>query len=372
MELLLNNEQKLLHESAATLIERHAGADRVRAQRESPSDIDREAWAAVAEAGWLAIVAPDEAGGLGLGLTELALIAEQAGKGLLDSPVAAVALAARTIAEGDSETLRADLVPEIVTGGRIVIPALQETAMVPNAEPRTVTATQDGAEFRLTGNKRFVPCAAGADGFLVNAAGANGTVLCYVPRDAVEITATKTVDGGGWGDVSLAGARVPAENVIAGPNRAPALAAGLIDSMLIALGAELLGVAGAALSMAVEYIKVREQFDRPIGSFQALQHRAVNDYVDVESTRSLVFQAAEVADAGRGTSAMASAVKAKASSAALSVAKSAIQMHGGIGFTDEHDIGLYLKRAMALSAQYGNEAAHRTRYARLAGIESAG
>ncbi len=372
MELLLSDEQKLLQESATALIDRHAGADRVRAQREAPTAIDRESWTAVAEAGWLAVLAPEETGGLGLGLTELALIAEQAGRGLLDAPVAAAALAGRTIAEGDSEALRADLAPDIIAGGRIVVPALQESATAPDAEPGVVAATKDGDGFRLTGTKRFVPCAAGADGFLVNAAGADGTVVAYVPSDATEITTTMTVDGGSWGDVSLAGARVPAENIIAGPNRAPALAAHLIDSMLIALGAELLGVAGAALHMAVEYIKVREQFDRPIGSFQALQHRAVNDYVEVETTRSMVFQAAEVADAGRGTSAMASAVKAKASSAALSVAKSAIQMHGGIGFTDEHDIGLYLKRAMALSAQYGNEATHRARYARLVGIEATG
>ncbi len=370
MELLLNEEQKLLKESAATLIERHAGADRVRTQRDAPSAVDREAWGAVAEAGWLAILAPEAAGGLGLGLTELALVAEQAGRRLLESPVAAAALAARAIAEGDSEALRADLAPAITAGERIVVPALQEEATTPDIDSRAVTAAADGDGFRLGGAKRFVPCAAGADGFLVNAAGPDGSILCYVPSDAVEIAMTGTVDGGGWGDVSLAGVRVPAEHVIAGPNRAPELCAGLIDSMLIALGAELLGVAGAALDGAVEYIKMREQFDRPIGSFQALQHHAVNDYVEVESTRSLVFQAAEVADAGRGTSAMASAVKAKASSAALTVAKSAIQMHGGIGFTDEHDIGLYLKRAMALSAQYGNEAAHRARYARLAGIES--
>ena len=195
--------------------------------------------------------------------------------------------------------------------------------------------------------------------------------MCYVPSAAAEIATTRTVDGGLWGEVSLAGVQVPGEHVVAGPNRAPELCAGVIDAMLIALGAELLGVAGAALDMAVEYLKVREQFDRPIGSFQALQHRAVNDYVEVESTRSLVFQAAEAADRGRGTSAMASAVKAKASAGALIVAKSAIQMHGGIGFTDEHDVGLHLKRAMALSAQYGNASAHRARYARLVGIETA-
>jgi alkylation response protein AidB-like acyl-CoA dehydrogenase len=128
MELLLNDEQKLLHDSAATLIERHAGADRIRARRETPTVIDREGWSAVAEAGWLAIMAPDEAGGLGLGLTELTLVAEQAGKGLMDLPFTGAALAARAIAEGDSEALRGGLVPEIVVGERIVIPALQESA----------------------------------------------------------------------------------------------------------------------------------------------------------------------------------------------------------------------------------------------------
>ena len=371
MELLLSDEQKLLQKSAAALIERHAGASRVRARRDEPTTIDHEAWTAVAEAGWLAILTPIESGGLGLGLTEVALIAEQAGIGLLDAPIAASALAARMISEGDSEALRIDLTPEIIVGKQIVVPAFQESAIAPDAEPSVVIATKDGENFLLTGTKRFVPSAADADGFLVNAAGKDGTVVAYVPSDVTEIATTNTVDGGGWGDVSLAGAKVSSENIIAGPNRAPALAVHLIDSMLIALGAELLGIAHSALNMAVEYIKVREQFDRPIGSFQALQHRAVNDYVEVETTRSMVFQAAEVADSGRGTSAMASAVKAKSSSAALSVAKSAIQMHGGIGFTDEHDIGLFLKRAMALAALYGNEAIHRARYARFTGIETA-
>lgn len=371
MELLLNEEQKLLKESAATLIERHAGADRVRTQRDAPSAVDREAWGAVAEAGWLAILAPEAAGGLGLGLTELALVAEQAGRRLLESPVAAAALAARAIAEGDSEALRADLAPAITAGERIVVPALQEEATTPDIDSRAVTAAADGDGFRLGGAKRFVPCAAGADGFLVNAAGPDGSILCYVPSDAVEIAMTGTVDGGGWGDVSLAGVRVPAEHVIAGPNRAPELCAGLIDSMLIALGAELLGVAGAALDGAVEYIKMREQFDRPIGSFQALQHRAVNEFINVELVRSFVFQVANAEDTGRASPELAAAVKAKSAGAALSLTKSAIQLHGGIGYTDEHDIGLYFKRAIALAAQYGNQAQQRARYARLSGLSPA-
>ncbi len=195
--------------------------------------------------------------------------------------------------------------------------------------------------------------------------------MCYVPADSdgLAIETVATVDGDGFGALRMSGVAVPAAHVVAGANRAPALAGETLDRMLLCLSAEMLGVMGRALDVAVEYLKVREQFDRPIGSFQALQHRAVNDYIEVETTRSLLFQAATAWDAGRGDAAMASAVKSKASAAVLSVCKSAIQMHGAIGFTDEHDIGLYLKRAMALSAQYGNEAAHRARYARLTGIE---
>ncbi len=132
------------------------------------------------------------------------------------------------------------------------MPALQETTTSPDAEPAAVTASADGGGFRLGGTKRFVPGAAGADGFVINAAGPDGAIVCYVPSEAVEVGACATVDGGGWGDILLEGVHVPQAHVLAGPNRAPALAAGLIDSMLIALGAELLGVAGAALDMAVE------------------------------------------------------------------------------------------------------------------------
>ena len=141
MELLLSDEQKLLQKSAAALIERYAGAGRVRARRDAPTAIDREAWTAIAEAGWLAILRPIESDGLNLGLTEVALIAEQAGIGLLDAPFAALALAARTISEGDSEALRADLTPDIIVGKHIVVPALQESAMMPDAEPSVVIAT---------------------------------------------------------------------------------------------------------------------------------------------------------------------------------------------------------------------------------------
>lgn len=373
MELVLTDEQRLLRESAVTLVERHAGADRARKRRDAGGALDREAWREMAEAGWLAILAAEDAGGFGLGVTELALVAEQAGRALAGAPVCAAAVSALAIGEGDSANLRDSLLADLIAGETVVVPALQESPIAVDTTPGDTRAAADGDGFRLSGAKGFVPDAANADGFLVSAVGPDGTVLVYVPKDApgIAVETRGTVDGGGMGRLSFDGVAVPREAVVAGANRAPEVVARIQDLMLIGLAGELLGVMDRALEIALDYIKVRNQFDRPIGSFQALQHRAVDDYASVEVTRSLLFQVCTAVDEGRGAPEMAAAAKAKASAAALSVAKSAIQMHGGIGFTDEHDIGLYLKRAMALSAQYGNETVQRRRYAELAGIEPA-
>ncbi len=368
MELLLSDEQKLLRDSAATLVERSAGPKRARELRDNGEETDRAAWKDVAEAGWLGILAGEGSGGLGLGMTELALVIEQAGCGLMAAPIAAAAVAARALGESDSPKLRDEIAPAIIAGDLIVAAALQEQRQGVDLDNITTGAVADGTGLLLTGSKIFIRNPGAVDGYLVNATGPEGPVLCYVTRDAdgvsMEITANN-IDGGATGALYLNNVAVGQEDILAGPNRAPGMTDDIHDKMLLGLGAELLGVMEQALDTTVEYLKVREQFDRPIGSFQALQHRAVNNYVEVETTRSLLYQVCAAADDGRGSSAMASAVKAKASGAALSVTKSAIQMHGGIGFTDEHDIGLHLKRAMALSAAYGNEAAHRARYARL-------
>ena len=373
MELLLNDEQKLLQDSAAKLIERGAGPKRARKLRETATNADMQTWREIAEAGWLAIAVPGDAGGLDLGLTELCVVLEQAGRGLLTEPLTIASAAARALAEGESETLREGLLAEVIGGSKIVVPAIQEGPVAPDLDDvKTTAKAAGGGGLILSGAKSYVPAAALADGYIVNARADNGMALCFVPKDAKGATMTvkRTVDGGGHGTLQLSGVAVPKEHVLAGANGAPVIASRMYDAVLVGLSAEMLGVMEQALDIAVEYMKIRKQFDRPIGSFQALQHRAVNDYIEVELTRSLLFQVAAAMDEGRGSPVMGSAAKAKASGAVLSVCKSAIQMHGGIGFTDEHDIGLYLKRAMALSAQFGNEAAQRARYARLAGLEA--
>jgi alkylation response protein AidB-like acyl-CoA dehydrogenase len=372
MELLLTEDQKLLRDSAATLAQRHGGPKRLRAVRAGATGFDDEAWRAVAEAGWLSLLVPEAAGGPGLSLTELALVAEQCGRTLLATPLSSVAAAAAIVADGDSARLRDALVPEIAGGSAVVVPALLESTK--DAGPvATATRAIGGRELKLSGRKTAVAYASAATGFLVNAAADTGTVLCYVPKAGagVSLASARTVDGGEVATVGLSDVRVPAEHVVGGANRGAELAGRLFDTTLIGLSAELLGVMGQALDTTVEYLKIRKQFDRPIGSFQALQHRAVDTYVEVEATRSLLFQVCAAADRGRVEPAMASAAKARASAAALKVTKAAIQLHGAIGFTDEHDIGLYLKRAMALSAQCGNDALHRRRYGRLVGVEPA-
>ena len=174
------------------------------------------------------------------------------------------------------------------------------------------------------------------------------------------------------GTLTLDRAPVPPAHLVAGSNQAAEACRQLQDLTLLGLGAGLLGIMETALDMSVEYMKIRNQFDRPIGSFQALQHIVVDEFINVEIAKSFVYRVCASMDFGQEDSAMAAAVKASTSGGALSVAKNAIQLHGGIGYTDEHDIGLYLKRVAALAAQYGNQATQIDRYAQLTNAVAVG
>ena len=210
-------------------------------------------------------------------------------------------------------------------------------------------------------------CADGADGFLVSASGRNGPVLCYVGRDAPGCTLSETQTVEGRKLASLSFADTPADLIPASSSSRNA-----VDSFhnlaLIALSCELLGVMEKAQEITLDYLRIRKQFGKLIGSFQALQHQAANIYIRTEATRSLVFQIAANNDPFCIDPALAIAVKAKASEDAMFVTEACIQLHGAIGFTDEHDIGLYLKRAMLLSSLFGNAAAQRRRYVAVANL----
>ncbi len=368
MQLLLGEDQKLIQHSAQSMLARAAGPKRMRSLREA-GGFDRARWREIGEAGWLAVMLPEAAGGMGLGRTELCLVLQEAGKALLTDPLAAAAAAALALSETDSEALRAGVLAKLVAGEIVVLPAFQEGPLAADPGATTVTARRDGTGFALSGTKRFIASAAVADGFLVNAQAPDGIVLAYVPADAAGLVRSNatTVDGCGLGAIEMKDVAVPDAQIVAGPNRAPGVVARATEAALIGHAAELLGIMDQAHAIALDYIKTRVQFGRPIGAFQVLQHRAVNLYVEVEMMRSFLFQAAGAMDTGRAAAAaLATALKARASAAALEVTKASIQLHGAIGFTDEHDIGLYFRRAIALAAQWGNAAEHRARFAALA------
>jgi alkylation response protein AidB-like acyl-CoA dehydrogenase len=361
MDLHLTSEQTLLRDSAAKFIGA-AGPKVARGFRDQDPSFAPARLREAGELGWLGILVPGSAGGLGLGLTELALVLEQIGRGLVCEPIGLAAITAAALGQGRTPH---PMLERVMTGAALVVPALQEGAYGDDPlRPRTHAVGTDRAH--LTGQKLFV-CADGADGFLVSAGGRDGPALYYVARDSpgCTLSTTQTVEGRRLATLTLANA--PADLVPPNGSSRNAVDA-LYDLALMALSSELLGVMEKAQEVTLDYLRVRKQFGRLIGSFQALQHQAANVYIRIEATRSLVFQVAANCDAYCIDPAMAAAVKAKASEEALIVTEACIQHHGAIGFTDEHDIGLYLKRAMLLSSLFGNAAAQRRRYVAIANL----
>jgi alkylation response protein AidB-like acyl-CoA dehydrogenase len=362
MDLQLTSEQTLLRDSAAKFIGA-AGPRVARGFREQELSFAPVRLREAGDLGWLGILVPSSANGLGLGLTELALVLQQAGRGMVCEPIGFAAISAAALAQGRAPHT---MLERVMSGAALVVPALQEGMYGDNPlAPRTQMAGTDGA-LRLNGQKVFV-CADGADGFLVSASGCDGPALCYVARQApgCTLSTTQTVEGRKLATLSLADA--PADLIPPHSSSRNGVDA-LYNLALLALSAELLGVMERALEVTLDYLRIRKQFGTLIGSFQALQHQATNIYIRTEAVRSLVFQTATNNDPYCIDPALAAAVKAKASEDALAVTEACIQLHGAIGFTDEHDIGLYLKRAMLLSSLFGNAAAQRRRYVAIAGL----
>jgi alkylation response protein AidB-like acyl-CoA dehydrogenase len=270
MDLHLTSEQTLLRDSAVKFIEA-AGPKVARAFREQDRSFAPERLRWAGEIGWLGMLVPTSADGLGLGLTELALVLEQAGRGLVCEPIGFAAISAAALAQGATPH---PMLERVMTGRALVVPALEESGYGDDPlSPRTQMVGEPGA-LRLTGQKTFV-CADGADGFLVSASGRDGPALCYVERNArgLTLTTTQTVEGRKLATLGLAEA--PADLIPPHPPSRKAVEA-LYNLALMALSCELLGVMERAQEITLDYLRIRKQFGKPIGSFQALQHQAVN------------------------------------------------------------------------------------------------
>ncbi len=362
----------MLRDSVADFAKRGTDIKRVRRLRDTQPGFERAVWRQMAEFGWLGILVPEQYGGLGLGCTEMAIVAAGTAGVLTPEPLTAAAVfAAGAIARGDNEALKRELLEALVAGSLIPALAWQERAGSLDTAAAATRAEPFEAAIKLNGAKSFVAGAAGADGFVVSAQSRDGLALYWVPANTggVTLELQPLADGRMTGMLKLDDVMVPKDRLLASPACANAALQAALDTTLVMAGAEMSGVMGRALDMSVDYMKTRVQFGKPIGSFQALAHRAVDLHIQRELSSAVLDDAVALLDAGASGArrgAMASRVKARCSEAGLRITREAIQIHGAIGFTDEYDAGLYLKRAMTLSAWLGNAALHRRRYAELA------
>ncbi len=364
-----DDERRLLKDSVRAFVERTGGASRARALRRCSPGFDRSVWREFADLGWLAVTLPEAYGGLNLSLAEMAIIAEGLGGAVAPEPVIeAVSLAAGVLSHAGGPLAEA-ILPQVIAGTLIPALAWQEStgSYSPDAVATKVQTDSQGG-LSLHGVKAFVPYAEASDGFVVSATDACGLVLFWVPASAAGVTLThhRLATGASVGRVTFDHVPVTEDNRVASADTA-ARALGLaIEEATVLASAALVGLMSRVLDITVEYLKVRVQFGRPIGSFQALQHRAVDLYIQRELSNAALADAIKELSANGNSSSAHGAVsraKARCSDAALLICREAVQMHGAIGFTDEYDLGLYLNRALVYSAWLGNSDHHRRRYA---------
>jgi alkylation response protein AidB-like acyl-CoA dehydrogenase len=371
---LLNDEQKMLSKTAHEFIRERAPAARIRTFRDSKDEVgfSRELWNEMAQLGWLGLQIPEEYDGLGLGFFDLCVVLEQSGRELMPEPfVSTLLLGTQALLLGGTDAQKKALLPGVAAGETVVTVGYEDAGSHGDI-PQDATVAQKSAEgFTLSGEKNQVLDGHLADRIIVSATTSDtGYTLFLIDpaQSGVTITRQSRIDGLNAAIVRLEDVSVKSEAIVGEVNGGAALLQAVFDRAAVGLAAQMLGASEQAFADTIEYIKEREQFGVPIGSFQALQHRAVSVYTEIALTRSVVLAAARAIDEAPGdVPRLASLAKATASETFMHAAKEAIQMHGGIGVTDEHDIGFYIKRAQAAYMTFGKPSQHRQRWAELHG-----
>src|ERR1043166_3369741 len=360
-----NDVRRMLRDAVDDFAARATDTRRVRALRGAEPGFDRSLWNSLAGQGWLGILVPEQYGGQALGFGEMRVVTQGLAAALVPEPVTACAvLATSALLNGDNEALKRRLLPQMIAGDLIVALAWQEGITGTDHSCAGLHAIRTADGFTLNGSKRFVTPAAGADGFIVSARTGDQLGLYYLPADTPGVARKLELraDGTFSGLLTFNDAAVAADSIVAtGPAAAAALARA-IDQTTIMASVELHAVIAKALDITLDYMKTRVQFGRPIGSFQALQHRAVDLWIQKALCSAVIDDAVremdQQPDAAR-LAELASRCKSRCSDAGLDVTRDCIRLHGAIGFTDDCDIGLHMKRALVLAAWLGNGAEHR-------------
>jgi alkylation response protein AidB-like acyl-CoA dehydrogenase len=376
MDIGFTEEQELLRTSARRFLENECPTAFVRQRMAEPAAVTDDFWRKLAGQGWFGILYPEEAGGSGLGLVDMTVLMEEMGRAVMPGPFfSTVLLGGAAILEAGSPAQRQEWLPLIAAGDAKVSLAWTEPNARWDAAGIVASGRETTAGFVLSGTKLFVPDAHLSNALVVAVRTRDGSTmedgvsLFLVPTDAagLAITLLPTIDETRkLCEVRLDNVAVPPTALLGELHAGwPALAR-VLDRATVALCAEMCGGAQRVLDMTTDYAKIRVAFGKPIGSYQGVKHRAADMLVDIENAKSLTYYAAWASDEELTDATLAvSMAKAYASDAYRKVAGAGIQLHGGIGFTWEHDLQLYFKRAKASEVAFGDAAWHRERVARL-------
>ena len=378
MNFGFNEEQELLRNTARKFFENECGSDTVRRLMETPEGISAELWKKLAEQGWLGLIYPEQYDGTGLGLVDLVVLMEEMGRAVAPGPYfSTVLLGGLAILEAGGDAQKKEWLPRIAAGDKRVALAWMEPSAQLGPAGVTLTAVKRGETFTLSGTKLFVHDAHTADALVVAArtrpgAGADGVSLFLLPKGTkgLEVTLLPTMDQTRkLCEVACSDVTVGADALLGAAGAGWAPLSRVLDRATVALCAEMCGGAQKVLDMTVEYAKIRQAFGRPIGSYQGVKHRAADMLVDVENSKSITYYAAWALDENSPEAPLAvSMAKAYVSDAYRRVAAAGIQLHGGIGFTWEHDLHLYFKRAKGSEFTFGDATHHRERVAQLVNL----
>ena len=378
MALVLTEDQELLAQTARDFVRTNSPVSRLRALRDGQEmGFSPDMWQEMAQLGWAGILIPEEYGGAGMGLADLAVVLEAVGRNLAPEPfLSTVLLGGQLLANAGSPEQKQTWLPGIATGNKILALAYQEARSRYDLNRVSTQAAAEGDAWRLSGEKIQVLDGQNADALIVSARTAgedndpDGITLFLLAPDTpgVAIIPQTRVDNRAAALVTLDGVKVGAESVVGTVGQGFQTLSHIVDLATVGLCAEMLGGMSQIFDDTLDYLKTREQFGVVIGSFQALKHRAAKVFMEIELCRSVVMAVANAADAGENDLALlVSLAKARCSDAFILATNEGVQMHGGIGMTDEHDAGLYMKRARAAEMTFGDAAWHRDRWARLRG-----
>lgn len=375
MPLVLNEEQNMLKDAAKDFCSKNVPISELRKLRDEKDEVgfSREIWQQMVELGWAGIAIPEDFGGLGFGYMGLGVVMEESGRTLAASPMFSTAvLSASALVAGGSEEQKGALLPMIAGGELVMAVALEES---PHHAPYNIstTAVKEGDGYKVAGSKKFVLDGHVADKLIVvarstgNSGDRDGLTLVIVDGNADGVNTTRTfmADSRNAANIEFTGAQ---GELLGEEGKGADVLDRVLDVGRIALSAEMLGGLQETFERTMEYLKTREQFGVPIGSFQALKHRAAKMFCEIELSKSVVLEALSALDEDSDeVPKLASLAKARLTDTYNLVSSEGIQMHGGIGMTDEFEIGFFIKRARVCEHTFGNAAFHRNRYGELEG-----